>query len=142
MERDFVKFDRQNLAITVNLYGGGKLIVGKYDVQISYFSGGPGGQNVNKNHSGVRLIYVIPEKYRMGAFRTREIVTKSINQRKKEQNLISAFGQLADKLRHYFYVKPERKKSNTPKSEKNKRLNSKKFNSRKKESRSAVQYEE
>jgi ribosome-associated protein len=135
MEKDFVEIDRENLKITVHLGGGKDLVIGKYDIETSYFSGGPGGQNVNKNMNGVRLIYRIPAEYVRGGQKTRELVTRSINQRKKEQNVTLAFEQLADKIRRYFYVQPQRKKTRTPKSAKEKRMHGKKLKGRKKELR-------
>jgi ribosome-associated protein len=138
MENDFVEIDRENLKITVHLRGGKDLVIGKYDIEISYFSGGPGGQNVNKNMNGVRLIYRIPTGHLRGGQKTRELVTRSINQRKKEQNIAQAFEQLADKLRRYFYVQPQRKKTRTPKSAKEKRIHGKKMKGRIKELRGNV----
>lgn len=137
MNTNLITFDRANLIITVNL-SKGDLVIKKDDVQISYFSGGPGGQNVNRNMSGVRIIYHIPDEHRKPFAKTREIVTRSINQRKKEQNLIQAFGQLAQKLNRYFYVKPTRKKTKTPRRAKEKRLKGKKMKSLKKQSRQKV----
>jgi ribosome-associated protein len=132
MEKDFVEFDRDKLTITVHLEDGSTLVVGKDDVKMTAFSGGPGGQNVNKNMNGVRLTYHIPEERRSNAKKTRELVTKSIRQRKREQNVTQAFEQLADKIRRYFEVKPERKETKTPKKEKEKRLKDKKMQSQKK----------
>ncbi len=131
---DFVTFDRDSLTITAALPEG-KLEIKKDDVEISFFSGGPGGQNVNKNQNGVRLIYQIPDEYRRSAQKTRELVTRSIGQRSREQNLAQAFSQLTDKLRRYFYVQPERKKTRIPKKSKEKRLHDKKLQSQKKQSR-------
>jgi ribosome-associated protein len=127
MEKDLVEIDRENLKIIVHLGGGKDLVIGKYDIETSYFSGGPGGQNVNKNMNGVRLIYRIPNEYVRGGQKTRELVTRSINQRKKEQNVTLAFEQLADKIRRYFYVQPQRKKTRTPRSAKEKRMYGKKM---------------
>jgi ribosome-associated protein len=141
MEKDFVEIDRENLKITVHLVEGKDLVIGKYDIEISYFSGGPGGQNVNKNMNGVRLIYRIPTEYIRGGQKTRELVTRSINQRKKEQNIAQAFEQLADKIRRYFYVQPQRKKTRTPKSAKEKRIHGKKMKGRIKELRGGVRGE-
>ena len=135
MEKDFVEFDSDSLKITVHLDDGKDLVIGKHNVEISYFSGGPGGQNVNKNMNGVRLIYQIPENLRMGTQKTRELVTRAMCQRKKEQNVTQAFEQLADKIRRYFYVQPERKKTRTPKSAKEKRIHGKKLRGRTKELR-------
>ena len=142
MEKDFVEFDREKFTIVVHLQGGNDLIIGKNDVEISYFSGGPGGQNVNKNMNGVRLIYRIPEEFRMNVLKTQELVSRSISQRKREQNLALAFEQLAYKARRYFYVKPERKQTHIPKSVTEKRLSGKKMHGRKKELRDAVRGEE
>ncbi len=138
MEKDFVQLDKDKLLITVKLDDGGMLVIGKDDVDISSFSGGPGGQNVNRNMVGVRLIYRIPEDYLSAAKKTRELVTKSMSQRSHEQNMLQAFRQLADKVRRYFYVQPERKKTKTPKRAKEKRLSNKKMQSQKKQSRKKV----
>lgn len=137
MQNDFVSFDREKLEITIHLEKS-DVIIGKNDVYISYFSGGPGGQNVNRNMNGVRLIYRIPEQYRMAAAKTREVVTKSISQRKREQNLTLAFEQLAYKIHRYFYVRPERKKTKIPKSSREKRLKGKKIRSLKKQYRGNI----
>lgn len=127
MEQSFVTFDREALRITVRFSGKPELVIDQSSVEISYFSGGPGGQNVNKNMSGVRLIYRIPEGYRMGALKTRELIAKTMNQRQRERNLVEAFGILAEKLRDYFYVKPYRKPTRTPRRAKEKRLGGKKI---------------
>ena len=88
--------------------------------------------------SGVRLMYHIPEDYRMLRSKTRELVTRSINERKKERNLTHAFEQLVHKVHRYFYVKPERKKTKIPKKSKKKRLTNKKMQSLKKQGRKKV----
>jgi len=138
MENDFVTFDRNTLMITIRPEGGKELKITKDDVQISYFSGGPGGQNVNRNLNGVRLIYRIPEEYRMNALRTQELVTRVIGKRSMHHNMQTAFEQLAHKARRYFYVPPHRKKTKTPKRAKEKRLHDKKMKSLKKQSRSKM----
>ena len=138
MEKDFVEFDRENLTITVHLDDDKDIVISKSNIDISYFSGGPGGQNVNKNMNGVRLIYRIPDEYIRSAQKTRELVTKSMGQRRKEQNVTQAFEQLADKIRRYFYVQPERKKTKTPKSAKEKRIHGKKLRGRTKGLRGSV----
>ena len=138
MEKDFVQFDKDKLSITVKLDDGSTLVIRKNDIEMSAFSGGPGGQNVNRNMTGVRLIYRIPEERRSSARKTRELVSKSMNQRSKDQNITQAFRQLAEKIRRYFYVQPKRKKTKTPKRAKEKRLSSKKIQSQKKQSRKKV----
>ena len=140
MENDFVHFDRDALTITVNFKTKPALVVGLNQIEVSYFSGGPGGQNVNKNMSGVRLIYRIPESYRMGGLKTRELIAKSIGERQREQNMAQAFRTLAGKLRDYFYVKPFRKPTKTPYRAKQKRLTGKKILSLKKQARQSSDY--
>lgn len=140
MENDFVHFDRDALRITVQFKTKPPLVVDLDHLDISYFSGGPGGQNVNKNMSGVRLIFRIPEGYRMGALKTRELIAKSIGERQREQNLAMAFRTLAGKLRDYFYVKPYRKPTKTPYRAKQKRLTGKKILSLKKQTRKNSDY--
>jgi len=127
MENDFIHFDRDALRITVQFKTKPPLVVDLAHLDISYFSGGPGGQNVNKNMSGVRLIFRIPEGYRMGALKTRELIAKSIGERQREQNLAMAFRTLAGKLRDYFYVKPYRKPTRATYGSKQKRLGGKKI---------------
>jgi ribosome-associated protein len=140
MDNNFVEFDRERLKITIHL-DGKDLVVGKDDVDISYFSGGPGGQNVNRNLNGIRLIYNIPEQYRSSAFRTQQLVTRVHGKRSLHHNIQSAFEQLAHKLKQYFYVPPVRKKTKTPKKAKEKRLHDKKMKSQKKQSRKQVKGE-
>jgi len=129
MENDFVYFDRNALRITVQFKTKPPLVIDQSHLDISYFSGGPGGQNVNKNMSGVRLIYRIPEGYRMAAQKTRELIAKSIGERQREQNLAMAFRTLAGKLHDYYYVKPYRKPTKATYSSKQKRLGGKKIHS-------------
>lgn len=135
MQKDFVTLDREALKITVVLDHAENLVVTKNDVEISYYSGGPGGQNVNRSMNGVRIIYEIPESHRRGGAKTKELITRSMNQRSQEQNLRRAFEQLFYKLHRYFYVKPTRKKTRVPGSSKEKRLKNKKMQSLKKEAR-------
>ena len=51
MQQSLVTSNRDKLTITVHLPGG-DLIIEKKDISMSYFSGGPGGQNVNRNKIG------------------------------------------------------------------------------------------
>lgn len=140
MEQDFVTYDRDSLTITVRPGGKPDLVIKKENVDISYYSGGPGGQNVNRSMNGVRVIYRIPDDYRRQAFRTQEIMTRSMSQRSQEQNLHQAFEQLAHKLRSYFYVKPRRKKSKVPGWSKKKRMRDKKMHSLKKQTRRQAEF--
>jgi len=126
--------------MTVRVSGKGELKIGLEDLSVSYFSGGPGGQNVNKNVNGVRLIYEIPEDYLNAFQKTRQLVTRSISQRSKEQNMKIAFDQLAEKVERYFYVPPNRKKTKVPKGSKEKRLQSKKMRGKLKHDRKKVDY--
>ncbi len=139
MQNDFVTFDRDKLTITVRPEGKKDLVIDKNNVSISYFSGGPGGQNVNRNLKGVQLIFSIPSDYRREAQRTQQLVTRVIGKRSLHQNLQRAFEQLAHKIRQYFYVPPVRKKTKTPRRAKEKRLHNKKMKSMKKETRKRVE---
>lgn len=139
-QNQLTTFNKEKLTITVHTHRG-ELVIGKDDVEISFFSGGPGGQNVNKNQNGVRVIYKIPVEFLRPAQKTREIVTRCINQRKREQNIIVAFEQLAEKLGRYFYTPPARKRTRTPRSAKEKRLTSKKLLSQKKQGRQSLKHE-
>ena len=140
MENDFVTFDRDRLTITIRLEGKKDLVLNKDNVDISYFSGGPGGQHANRNINGVRLIYRIPDDYRRIAQKTQQLVTRVIGKRSMHHNLQTAFEQLAHKVRQYFYVPPRRKKTKVPKRAKEKRLRGKKMKSMKKETRKRVEY--
>lgn len=140
MEKDWFQYDRENQKIILQQDDKGEIVITPKDVSVSYFSGGPGGQNVNRNVSGVRLIYRIPEE-RLNTFqKTRQLVSRSISQRSKDQNMRLAFDQLADKVRRYFYVLPERKKTKTPKRSKVERLQSKKIRGKLKQDRKKVDY--
>jgi len=134
---NFVKFDKDKLIIIIELYNK-KIIISKDDIDVSSFSGGPGGQNVNRNMNGVRLIYRIPNEFRSIAKKTKELVTKSINQRNRHQNMVQAFEQLTDKVRRYFYVQPKRSKTKIPKKSKENRLKNKKYCSQQKQSRKKI----
>lgn len=140
MERDLIKFAREKHEITVCPPGKQPLLVSKDEVEISFFSGGPGGQNVNKNMNGVRLIYRIPESHLLPFRKTRELIARSMNQRSREQNMKDAFAILAEKLQRYFYVPPRREKTRVPKSSKKKRLNEKKSRASIKQDRKKVDY--
>lgn len=140
MQNDFVTFDRDKLTITVRLESKKDLVINKDNVQISYFSGGPGGQHANRNINGVRLIYEIPDDYRRAALKTQQLVTRVIGRRSMHHNLQTAFEQLSHKVRQYFYVPPVRKETKTPKRAKEKRLREKKMKSLKKETRKKVEY--
>jgi len=129
MENDFVHFDRDTQAITVKFKAKPPLVVGLFNLEVSYFSGGPGGQNVNKNMSGVRLIFRIPEGYRMPSRKVHDLIVTCMEQRQREQNMLGAFGSLAGKLRSYFYVKPYRKPTKATYGSKQRRLGGKKIHS-------------
>jgi ribosome-associated protein len=129
MENDFIHFDRDNQTITVKFKAKPPLVVGLFNLEVSYFSGGPGGQNVNKNMSGVRLIFRIPEGYRMASRKGHDLIVTCMEQRQREQNLLGAFESLAGKLRSYFYVKPYRKPTKATYGSKQRRLGGKKIHS-------------
>ena len=140
MEQDWFTYDREKHIITVKTESRGVLKISPEEVSVSYFSGGPGGQNVNKNINGVRLIYHIPGGYLNSFQKTRQLVSRSISQRSREQNMKQAFAQLAEKVKRYFYVPPERKKTKVPKRSKRKRLQSKKMRGKLKQDRKRVDY--
>lgn len=140
MKQDWFKYDREKQLVTIETDGKGILRISPEEVHISYFSGGPGGQNVNKNVNGVRLIYNIPEGYLNAFQKTRQLVTRSISQRSREQNMKIAFDQLAEKLSRYFYVPPKRRQTKIPKGSKVKRLQSKKLRGKLKHDRKKVDY--
>lgn len=139
MENDFVSFNREKQEITVNL-NGNNLVINKNNVDISYFSGGPGGQNVNRNLKGVQLIFPIPDEYRHNSQKTQQLITRVMGKRSLHHNIETAFEQLVHKVRDYFYIPPVRKKTKTPKKAKENRLKNKKFQSQKKDSRKKMDY--
>ena len=100
------------------------------NTEITYFSKGNGGQNLNKHEKGVRLKYTIKNNGEI-----KSIIAKCIDQRSLEQNFKKAIKQLIKKIRKHFYKKPDRKESKIPNKAKLKRLNDKKINSQKKEDR-------
>jgi len=140
MEKEWFEYDRDSQRITVRQKDKDELTITLADVLVSYFSGGPGGQNVNRNISGVRLIYEIPKDYLNSFQKTRQLVSRSISQRSKAQNMKQAFDQLAEKAKRYFYVLPERSKTKVPKRSKEKRLQNKKMRGKVKQDRKRVDY--
>ena len=138
MDKEWFEYDRESQHITIRQVGKKELAITPKDIEISYFSGGPGGQNVNRNLTGVRLIYHIPFEYLNAFQKTRQLVTRSMNQRSREQNLKEAFDQLAEKLKRYFYLPPKRKGTKIPKKSKEKRLQSKKMRGKLKQGRKKV----
>ncbi|MBU0706503.1 hypothetical protein KJ657_02805 [Patescibacteria group bacterium] len=140
MEKDWFLYDREKQQITVRLADKKELRITPADVLLSYFSGGPGGQHLNKTMNGVRLIYHIPYDYLNAFQKTRQLVSRSISQRSKEQNMRQAFDQLAEKVRRYFYMPQKRKKTKVPKGSKEKRLQSKKMRGKLKHDRKMVDY--
>ncbi len=139
MEREWFEYNRDSQRITIRQHDG-EITITPDDVSVSYFSGGHGGQNVNRNISGVRMIYEIPEEHLNAFQKTRQLVTRSIKQRSKEQNRKEAFDQLAEKVRRYFYVPTERKQTKIPKRSKEKRLQNKKMKGKVKQDRKKVDY--
>jgi len=140
MEDNWFHYDRQTSQITVRLRGGRELRITPDQVSISFFSGGPGGQNVNKNQNGVRLIYNIPGDCLNSFQKTRQLVTRSINQRSREQNMREAYDQLAEKVKWYFYVPPKRTKTRIPRGSKENRLQNKKMRGNLKHDRKKIDY--
>lgn len=94
------------------------LTITEGDVQVSYFSGGSGGQNVNKHMNGVRLRYITPKGD--------VIMSSCMDQREKDQNFKDAWRTLEQRIRAYFYEKPKRKATKATRSSKEKRIQGKK----------------
>lgn len=132
------EYDPHNEKIGVLLPGKLPLVITKEDVDVSYFSGGHGGQNLNRHMNGVRLIYRIPSKYQLSFKKTKEIISKSIGQRSREQNFKEAFKHLAEKVELYFYMPPHRKATRVPNASKLKRIAEKKLRGQLKEQRGKV----
>lgn len=137
MEPKWFEYDRHQQRIAVHTRGR-ILIIKLEDCDISYFSGGPGGQNVNKHMNGVRLIYDIPENCLNVFQKTRQLMTRSMSQRNREENLATAFDQMAEKVKDYFYVAPPRSKTKVPRGSKEKRLEGKMMRGKVKENRRHV----
>jgi len=140
MEHDWFKFDRDKEEIIVDQAGKERLVITKKDLEVSAFSGGPGGQNVNRSMNGVRLIYRIPNTHLLTFRKTRELIARSMNQRSKEQNYKDALETLSHKLERYFYVQPDRKTTKVPKRSKKKRMEGKKRRGKLKEDRKKVDF--
>ena len=130
-----VELDKKTLAITLQFEDRANLVIHEADVDTEAISGKQGGQNVNRNKNGVRLRYIIPDDYRCVAKKTRELVVKCARRRETERNKDEAFKALAEELRKYFYVKPQRKASKVSKTQKKKRLDNKKRKGQLKQSR-------
>ena len=139
MQHDWFTFDRDKQTISINI-NGKSLVIDKNNIDISYFSGGPGGQNVNRNLKGVQLIFRIPDEFRRASQKTRQLVTRVMGKRSLHHNTEAAFEQLAHKAHAYFYVPPIRIKTKTPRRSKEKRLRNKKFQSQKKEGRKKIEH--
>lgn len=139
MKKEWFEYDRESQRITVR-QDEDTFTITPDDVSVSFFSGGPGGQNVNRNVSGVQMIYHIPEDHLHHFQKTRQLVSRSISQRSKTQNMKQAFDQLADKIRRYFYIPPQRKDTKIPKRSKEKRLQNKKMRGKVKQDRKKVDY--
>ncbi len=135
MENSWFEYDRDALKIGIIMPKKLPLVITKDDVEISYFSGGPGGQNVNRSMNGVRLIYRIPEKNQISFKKTKELIAKCMRQRSREQNFKEAFDILAQKIEQYFYIQPFREKTKVPRSSKRKRIEGKKRKGQIKEGR-------
>ncbi|MFH0837796.1 MAG: peptide chain release factor-like protein [Patescibacteria group bacterium] len=140
MEKEWFEYDREKQQITVRLADKKEIRITPADVSVSYFSGGPGGQHLNKTMNGVRLIYHIPYDYLNTYQKTRQLVSRSIGQRSREQNMKLAFDQMADKIRRYFYIPQKRKKTRVPKGSREKRLQGKKMRGRLKQDRKNIDY--
>lgn len=140
MEKNWFEFDRENGKIGVLQAGKMPLIITKEDFNISYFSTGHGGQNANRHMNGVRLIYHIPANYQLSFRKTKEIMARSIGQRKREANFEEAFQSMAEKIEAYFYVPPRREKTRVPRSSKQKRVADKKLHSQIKAGRKHVDF--
>jgi len=137
---DYFEFDPKNQRIGILLPGKMPLVIHRKDLDVSYFSGGPGGQNVNRHMNGVRLTYRIPSSHILPFRRTKELTAKSIKQRNQEQNFRLAFAELANRIAAYFYIAPVRGKTRVPKGSKRRRLEDKKQRGQLKSGRKKVDF--
>lgn len=140
MEGNWFEYDSHQEKIGIILPGRKPLIITKEDLDISFFSGGSGGQNLNRHMNGVRLIYRIPIDYQTPFKKTKELICRSITQRQREQNFNEAFKHLAEKVEAYFYVPPFRKETRVPRSSKAKRIEGKKMRGHLKSDRQKVDF--
>ncbi|MDH5597265.1 MAG: hypothetical protein OEY44_04115 [Candidatus Peregrinibacteria bacterium] len=140
MEQDWFSYDRHKPEIVIKVPGKNILRVGIHDCEVSHYSGGHGGQNLNRHMNGVRLIYKIPEGYVQPFIKTRELIARSRHQRSQEQNQKEAFHTLAEKLWQYFYVPAPRKKTRVPKASKKRRMEQKKHHGHIKADRKRVDF--
>lgn len=115
----------KDLTTQITVAGKQQLIITLDDLEISHFSHGHGGQNVNRHMSGVRLKWVIPASHRLPYKKTREIMVNSYVLRHQHHNLADAFEKLVRKIHEYFYVQPIRKPTRLPRLKKEKRLSEK-----------------
>ena len=120
MKENWFTFDREKQTITIQFSDKKDLVIDKNNVDISYFSGGPGGQNVNRNLKGVQLIFRIPSDYLLLSKKTKQLITRVFEKHSLHHNTQTAYEQLAFKVRSYFYIPPFRKKTKIPKNKKNK----------------------
>ena len=140
MPSETFEFDSENERIGVLLPGKMPLVITRNDLDVSYFSGGPGGQNVNRHMNGVRLIYRIPNSHMLTFKKTKTLTVKCIKQRSMEQNFRSALAEMAERIADYFYIQRPRKKTMTPKRSRKKRLENKKIRAGVKTQRKKVDF--
>ena len=139
MSNNWFTYNKERQIITVQV-SGKYLKIDKNNVDISYFSGGPGGQNANRNLKGVQLIFRIPETFKRTSQKTQQIVTRVMNKRSLHHNIETAFQQLANKIYAYYYIPTRRRKTKIPRRSKEQRITNKKMQSRKKEARKNIDY--
>jgi len=137
-----VDLDRKTMAIRVVLPNGEKMSIGKDEVQISHFSHGKGGQNVNRHLNGVQLIYRIPEALRRHARKTQQLLVRAGQERSLERNMIQAFEQMREIIFRYFYIAPTRFPTKIGKGVKKRRMQEKQLHSLKKRRRQLNHYDQ
>lgn len=135
MKKPILHFDWKAGALTVERPDDTDVKVSKDNVEITYYSRGAGGQNLNRHMNGVRLAFRIPVELRRKDSKTKQVITRCIAHRSQHKNYLCALDELGRKLAHYFTVQPVRKHSKIPGYSKAKRLHDKKIISQKKKLR-------
>ncbi len=101
------------------------------EIDVSHFSKGHGGQNVNKSNKGVHLTFT-PED---GG---EKILSSCIDERSEIQNREKALRNLIEKIRDKYKLNTPRKESKIPGSQKRRRLEAKRRRSETKQLRERI----
>lgn len=131
-----VSFNEEKGIITIAGKGenGNDLVIN--DITESAFSGGPGGQNVNKSMKGVRLTCNVPEELvHTTKDRIQSLIVKAMDQKSKVQNRKQAYKELAKRIGKQFTTDAERKPTKITKETEESRMKERKNMQQKKANR-------